>query len=581
MAVREERITRERIGFFRGMGIIFRMVLVSLKSIYPKSLPRRSWVLIRHQLQDLLRRPMSFWILWAFLFFTCFGFIATYYDLSTSKFYVDDAKEKDQVSREILHSYRQFSFFTLFLIVPIIGVYSISRERDSGTLDLIMTSAVEPIEFVLSKAAASFSVVLVALLSALPILGVTFFMGGVSPWDIYALIIIQLLLALCSLCIGITMGALIPTFFLGLALSYLIISVMFWPAYLASQFGTPNEQPFAALVWLFLSVVFAIALLYNVPDFLAREINRVRPKSWRPIRLKGVDTQLWSFLGTRDYGEPIHEKSNPVYVSERERFLSFVTRRDYDAPSVLWLISIPFTGFLFNLPQMLTVLYILILLFVPMVGASVVAGEYERKSWESLRSSMLKTRTILWGKLRLTFGQGMIHIVAFYVPPVIILGMIWYLVSNEHQSGIGYFEEWNVYPVWMGNLLSFITIIPTIFLISCFSVWISTYFKRTFPALMTSYGWSAFFLFAPLIVMLMTGIEITVGDNPNPLMVIFMIWNAPLLFNLWPQSASLFKNMEAGYDLFWDFYLGHLLFLLLLSFICLQMAYYRIKRADV
>ena len=504
---------------------------------------------------------------------------ATQYSALTGKTYA--LSQISILGNTILNSYRLFTFITLVIMVPVIGVASITQERDANTLDLMLTTGITPVEFIFSKAAASLTVIFVAIFATLPILALTLSMGGVSPWDVIAMFLLEIFIAFSGICVGISMGAMMPGFPLGLISTYTIMLVIMYPAWRMAAFGTENENIFRTYPGIVVMMLISVALIRLVPSLLTREVNKVKPKSWRPISIKGVDAQLWTFLGTRDYLEPIQTRENPIYVSERERFLSAVTRRDFDAPSVLWLVSILFFYIALKTPaMMLQFEKVIVLFFVPAVAATMFSGEHERKSWESLRASLISTSQIFRGKIRLAIGQGLVHVFAFYIPALMVLGMIWLLISFRAETS--YYKTINVFTVWGQHGLILINIILLVCFISSLTLFISSLYKRNLYALMTAYVITFLFLYFPIFLKQMHPFPGPVLGGQHAMDIfsyILGIWHSPYIFNLWPK-VTMDNAVKVVNPLFWELYTLHLSLLASGTAIFCLATWRRIKLSD-
>ncbi len=557
---------------------MFLIESIMKKGILSTLLNPQSKTLLFRQLLMVLRRSHSFWLMGIALFVIGFGFTVAYNKYTQQKF--ANAYEIQMAGRLLLASYRTFSLFTLALLTPIVGVHAISQERESGTLDLMLTSAIHPLEFAFSKVIVSFTAIFTAILGTFPLLALILSMGAVEPKEVIVLGAMQVFVSVVSLCIGIAMGARMPSFIMGVASAYAITFTFIFLTTGSGRFENVGRM----IPWTIVVLIVTHYLMKGVPYYLTREINRVKPKSWRPIRLKGIDTQLWTFLGVRDYGKPIRSHQNPVYVAERERFLSFVARREFDAPSVLWLISIFFAGFSMQPGSMLYFSTMVVLVFVPLVGSTTVAGEYERGSWDPLRSTLIGPGKILRGKLGLTAGQGWIHVIAFYVPPLLLLGLMWLLISYGYQSGAGNFQSWNIYTVWMGHFLVVTVLVLTVFFVASLSIWVSTFHRRSFPALIFAYGSTALFVFGPAFLKMIhptPGIALGGKHGMDAVSNVLAALNANFVFNLWPTCKQ--NKTEAVIqipELFWNLYASHILILLGLSVVCCLWTSHRIRYAE-
>lgn len=540
----------------------------------------RNGVLIQRQAWVLLRNPLNYLIFCAVLLVVMGGFSAAYHSLASQTYRVDQFAGAGQ---SLLASYQLNSLLAILLITPIIGVQAIAQERMSGTLDLILTAAVHPLDFVLSKLAAAFIVIVTAIIGMAPVLSVLILMGGVGPGEVAFVVFLQLFFVTISLLIGAGVGAMFPRLIQGIVVSYCFVgsvALFFW---LFLMFA-PRPNLFALIPGLLAGGLLAFALAESIPRQITREFNRVRPKSWKPMRLKGVDMQLWSLLGTREYGDPIGPRENPVYVSERERFHAMVVRRGFDAPSVLWLASILFTLTALYPAFLLQIALLLGLVFVPMSGSSAFSSEHENRSWASLRGSLLSTAQIIGGKLRLTLGQGLIHVFSFLVPPLMILAVIWGMISIQHENEIYHFNADNAYWVWMGHLLNLPVILLAVLFTALLSLWISTRFHRTFPAMLTAYLSSAAFFYLPWFFHLFD--PANQGQAANgavPFSIysaLLAIWHGPFLFDLWPASVQNRSIYYPRLSEFWALYGQHLLFMTALCLLLYLAINWQVRRMD-
>ncbi len=540
----------------------------------------RSRSLLRHQLQAALRKPQTYWIFALSLIVISASFAVAYNSMAGVTYNLQDVS---RLTPQLINVYRFLSIIGLVLFVPVIGVSTIMQERDAGTLDLILTSATHPMDFILSKTSSAFILVLVILIGMAPVMSVTFCMGGVSPVDVFGVLAVQIFLTIIALAVSITLGSYFSRFAVALVASYGIVGFFSLIVYTSGQHGSSAENIILPLFLLVLGMACSLSFLAQTPRFLTRELNQIKPKWWRPISLKGFDAQLWTFLGARDYGDPINDHTNPIYVAERDRFFNAVVRRDWDAPSILFLSSVLLSITALFPQTMLCIEYVIILVFTPIVGASLFSSEHERANWENLRSTLLQTPSIFWGKMKLAVGHGLIHAYSFYVPPLLILGIIWFTSCLMYPNGVGYIKNDNLFRVWAGHALVFITLGFTVLFLSALSVMISTLHKRTLPALLQSYLLSALFLFAPwYFALLHPDPSVSLGGDAgmDGFALFLTVWNGPYVFNLWPSVSD--RGTE-GFDTitqFWSVFGAHIFLLILLTILCTMVGYKKIHRAD-
>lgn len=94
-------------------------------------------------------------------------------------------------------------FIMLLFIMPALTASSISGERERQTLELMLTTTMEPRDMVLGKLASSLVTMLVLAVSALPVQALVFVYGGVTLQDIGMLFLCHGVVAILTGSIGI------------------------------------------------------------------------------------------------------------------------------------------------------------------------------------------------------------------------------------------------------------------------------------------------------------------------------------------------------------------------------------------
>lgn len=75
-------------------------------------------------------------------------------------------------------------FGLVSFIIPAMTCSSISGEREKQTLDTLLTSRLSPLQIIIGKLASSISMMLLLVFSSLPILSLTFTIGGITFQDL-------------------------------------------------------------------------------------------------------------------------------------------------------------------------------------------------------------------------------------------------------------------------------------------------------------------------------------------------------------------------------------------------------------
>lgn len=83
-------------------------------------------------------------------------------------------------------------FFLLLLTIPVIAGASVSMEREKRTLDLLLTTQLNPWKIIFGKLEASLGIVFVIAFSAMPALSLIMVFGGIGFLDLLELVLILL-----------------------------------------------------------------------------------------------------------------------------------------------------------------------------------------------------------------------------------------------------------------------------------------------------------------------------------------------------------------------------------------------------
>ncbi|MCM1180896.1 MAG: ABC transporter permease subunit [Clostridium sp.] len=89
------------------------------------------------------------------------------------------------------------------LVVPIITSSSVSGEREKQTLDIMLTTPIKPLSIALGKLESAMVVVMMYMISNIPMLAISFVLGGLSWWALIGLIGMMLYLGIYVGSVGI------------------------------------------------------------------------------------------------------------------------------------------------------------------------------------------------------------------------------------------------------------------------------------------------------------------------------------------------------------------------------------------
>jgi ABC-type transport system involved in multi-copper enzyme maturation permease subunit len=80
----------------------------------------------------------------------------------------------------------------IIFLVPAFSCTALTTERETKTLDLLLTTTIRPWEVIWGKLLSALGVILLFMVSALPLVSVCFLFGGISPWDLAQLYLVVL-----------------------------------------------------------------------------------------------------------------------------------------------------------------------------------------------------------------------------------------------------------------------------------------------------------------------------------------------------------------------------------------------------
>lgn len=130
-------------------------------------------------------------------------------------------------------------FLILFISVPITSALSITEDRERKTLDLVLTTLVTPKEVILGKMMNSMYVTGLALFSTLPILSLTFVLGGMTAVDFWTVFLIFMVSGFVLSGIGIYASCRVKDSLGAIFLTYAIVAILYvigmWASVLQQQ----------------------------------------------------------------------------------------------------------------------------------------------------------------------------------------------------------------------------------------------------------------------------------------------------------------------------------------------------------
>lgn len=146
------------------------------------------------------------------------------------------------------------------LIMPIITASSISGEKERQTFDIMLTTCMSPFAIVLGKVFSAVLRILFFVIASLPIMGMSFVVGGLSWMNLLYFILAVMLLAIFSGSVGILCSSFCRKSITAVILSFVIYFVVyggtFMPLLLTAVLGRTSNVGEAMLPLLFNPILF-------------------------------------------------------------------------------------------------------------------------------------------------------------------------------------------------------------------------------------------------------------------------------------------------------------------------------------
>jgi len=429
--------------------------------------------IIQRELISLLRRPRAMWIQVGFVVALSALVLAVWPDSATVNL-------GGRQAQQLLTVFVYGLLVMLLLVAPAQPAMAIVRERQQGTLPLLLASPLTPVDILVGKVSGAIGFILLLLLLSLPAAAACYTMGGIAlsklatAYGVLTLVAVEyaMIALLVSSWVKSTDGALRMTYGVVLLTAVIVLG----PFYLTQgkPLGPVNElfnwlaalSPVPAVMQVIghetmgtrglevhsnqlgRYVVVALVVIVGCTVGLLR---RLQPHVTDRPRSKGVVTDeqssetqwlkrilyLWGFDPNRRTGS-IADYENPVMMKE------FRTRTFGRAHWMARLISVclivsialaflttqgatGFGGQRYEGSYMGGVIVIfqmgLILLVTPALSAALISSELEGGGWVLMQMTPLRARTIVLGKL-LSVGWTLTLLLLATLPGYAVLLMI-------------------------------------------------------------------------------------------------------------------------------------------------------------
>ncbi len=122
----------------------------------------------------------------------------------------------------------------ILLIIPIITGASISGERERQTLDLMLCSNMSTYTLIFGKIQSTISNVLILIFSALPFLGFTLVLGGITLIDVLIIYLYYIVISISVAAISIYMSSIFKKTVTSIIMTYVVLGILYCTPFLAA-----------------------------------------------------------------------------------------------------------------------------------------------------------------------------------------------------------------------------------------------------------------------------------------------------------------------------------------------------------
>lgn len=126
-----------------------------------------------------------------------------------------------------------FQFALLFIAVPAITATSISSERERQTLDLMLVSQTPVRRIILGKIMVSLAHILLLLVASMPVVGVVFFFGGISFFDLVKLLLFYIVTSFFVASCGVFFSTVFKRNVVAIIVTYIFLGLITFGPFIA------------------------------------------------------------------------------------------------------------------------------------------------------------------------------------------------------------------------------------------------------------------------------------------------------------------------------------------------------------
>lgn len=175
-----------------------------IERVFSRLVRPLSWdgnpILVR-ELRSLLRGRLFVW------FLTIATFVLSLLVFTTGALEANNAVLPSSVGRLIFHLFFIVALLVLGIVAPSQSATSLTSEKEQKTFEGIILTGLSPLKILLGKFAGSVAAMFLVLVAFLPVVGIAFLFGGISPYHILFGYLSLLLLLAPSSSFGVAISA--------------------------------------------------------------------------------------------------------------------------------------------------------------------------------------------------------------------------------------------------------------------------------------------------------------------------------------------------------------------------------------
>lgn len=169
-------------------------------------------------------------------------------------------------------------FGLISLLIPIITASSVSGEREKQTLDVMLTTPINPFSIALGKLGSAMAMILMFVISSVPILSVSFILGGLNWFSLLGFIVMMVYLGVyvgsvgvfCSSVVKKSVVATILTIVIGLGIMIGTSIIFSIAASICSAIASYNATSVNVWAWPFILLLNPYSVIF---DFIMRSMG--------------------------------------------------------------------------------------------------------------------------------------------------------------------------------------------------------------------------------------------------------------------------------------------------------------------